>query len=466
MESNKRITKAERALIAQMINDGRTLESIASALGRHPTTISREVKRNRASLNPVKKSRFRRNPCVMRENCKVTKLCSWTGCKKLCSKCSIVFCHERCEDFRLWRCEKQTMWPHSCNRCSWLCTCPEKVRYVYDDVRAEKIATFRVANARRGIDLDASEFEELDNLITPLVKQGQSLYHIHNTNRDEIGVSLATLYNYFDLGLFSARRIDLPRAVRFKKRRHDKSSDEGGFAFKDLEGRTYLDYLSYLTMIAELYGFEEPQTNLDWDVEMDTVIGRVGGKCLLTIVFIESELFLARLIDRKTQKCVVDALAFLERVFKRHRERCVGQGGIWWYFKTILTDRGTEMKDVSGIEQSVCADGLKGYDYAAQRTSLFYCDPYSSWQKPPIEVAHTLLRRVLPKGSSFDDLTQADIDLACSHINSYTRKSLGGATPFEVAPTGFCGDGIYKALGLRVIKARDINLTSGLLAKS
>lgn len=67
-------------------------------------------------------------------------------------------------------------------------------------------------------------------------------------------------------------------------------------------------------------------------------------------------------------------------------------------------------------------------------------------------MAHTLLHRVLPKGSSFDHLTQADIDLICSHINSYSRENLNGAYPLEVAPSGFCGDGLLNALGLKIIK--------------
>jgi IS30 family transposase len=201
----------------------------------------------------------------------------------------------------------------------------------------------------------------------------------------------------------------------------------------------------------------------DWDVEGDTVIGRVGGKCLLTIVFVTSELFLARLLDRKTKDCVVAALDVLERIFKRHQERLVWQGENhpWWFFNTFLTDNGTEMGDFRSMERTV----FKGRYEGMERMLVFYCDPYCSWQKPRIEVAHTLLRRVLPKGTSFDHLTQADIDLVCSHINSYSRQNLNGATPFEVAPPGFYGDGIYKALGLTRIDPDDINLTPGLLTR-
>ena len=75
-----------------------------------------------------------------------------------------------------------------------------------------------------------------------------------------------------------------------------------------------------------------------------------------------------------------------------------------------------------------------------ERLRVYYCDPYCSWQKPRVENAHTLLRRVLPKGTSFDGLTQADVDLICSHINSYPRAELGWRSPFEMLPEWVTGE--------------------------
>lgn len=58
-----------------------------------------------------------------------------------------------------------------------------------------------------------------------------------------------------------------------------------------------------------------------------------------------------------------------------------------------------------------------------QRTQFFYCHPSSPFEKGACEVNHELLRRILPKGTSFDDLTQNDVNLIMSHINSYKRKN-------------------------------------------
>jgi IS30 family transposase len=316
----------------------------------------------------------------------------------------------------------------------------------------------RASAARAGIDLAPQELVALDELVTPLVLQGQSLWHIWATHRDTIGVCPATLYNYLNAGLFGARRLNLPRAVRFRPRHTGKGQGQDR---RDIGKRSYADYLALCAGVAKDLGLSCEYYHDGWDVEFDTVIGRPGGKCLFTIVFVTSELFLARLLDKKTQECAIAAFDWLEKVFRRHVERRVGQpaGRPWWFFNTALTDNGTEMKDFASFERSVFAK------YDDPRCSVFYCDPYSSWQKPRIEVAHTLLRRVLPKGTSFEHLTQTDIDRVCSHINSYARENLMGAYPFEVAPTGFCGDGLYKALGLSVIAPDDINLTPGLLSR-
>lgn len=201
---------------------------------------------------------------------------------------------------------------------------------------------------------------------------------------------------------------------------------------------------------------------LGWDVEFDTVVGRVGGKALLTFCLLPSLLFIARLIDRKDQDCVCAQFDALERVFKRHRERCIGEGGVWWFFSSALTDRGSEMGDFKRLERTLFP--IEGFDgeVVAERCRVFYCDPYASWQKPHIEESHTLLRRVLPKGTSFDGLTQDDVDLVCSHINSYARESLQGATAFSAAPAGFT-DKLASALGLKRIDPDEVCLTPRLL---
>ena len=91
----------------------------------------------------------------------------------------------------------------------------------------------------------------------------------------------------------------------------------------------------------------------------------------------------------------------------------------------ILTDRGGEFKHPDTLECGI--DNIL-------RTSIYYCDPMASWQKPHCEKNHEYIRKICPKTkSTFDRLTQDDVSLMMSHINSANRESLGGLSPFKLA---------------------------------
>lgn len=93
-------------------------------------------------------------------------------------------------------------------------------------------------------------------------------------------------------------------------------------------------------------------------------------------------------------------------------------------FPLILTDRGGEFRHAQKLECS--SDNFI-------RTSIYYCDPMCSWQKPHCEKNHVYIRKICPKGTSFDNMTQKEISLMMSHINSSPRESLGGLTPLALA---------------------------------
>ena len=82
-------------------------------------------------------------------------------------------------------------------------------------------------------------------------------------------------------------------------------------------------------------------------------------------------------------------------------ERVLGAKTFNKLFPVILTDNGSEFSNPKEIEYRDAVPSL--------RTKVFYCDPSSPYQKGACEVNHELIRRILPKGSSFDDLTQEDI---------------------------------------------------------
>jgi len=231
-----------------MINENTPLEVIAGVLGKSATSISREVKRNRIKLGLVSRSKFMRNPCKMRKECKVKGLCKRKWCKKLCAKCEFVFCHEKCEEYVQWYCDVLTRWPYVCNRCKWYSTCPEQ-RYSYKGVRADRTASSRASLSRKGLAIDKTEAARIDKIVTPLLKKRQSPYHIWQNHKEELGFSLATFYTYINAGLFDAGRIDLIRAVKFKPRKKRRFTKDQ----RDLSKRTYHDYL----ILMEAYCDEE-----------------------------------------------------------------------------------------------------------------------------------------------------------------------------------------------------------------
>ena len=271
------------------------------------------------------------------------------------------------------------------------------------------------------------ELRQIDKIITPLIEQGQSPYQII-TNHPELNISVRTLYTYIDLGLFCARNIDLKRKVSFKPRKCHKTQITDRTVFNN---RTYTDFQAL---------------NLKSFTEMDTVhSSRESKKTLLTFFFTKEKLFLAFLMNR----CTTGAVRL---IFDRLEKR-MGTYEFLTVFKYILTDRGSEFGNPDSLETGI--DEI-------QRTSIYYCDPMQSGQKGGLEQAHTMLRMILPKGTSFEFLTQWDVNLIVNHINSTPRESLGGRTPYSVALESF-GEEIMKAFQLRPIDPDEVDLTPKLI---
>ena len=140
---------------------------------------------------------------------------------------------------------------------------------------------------------------------------------------------------------------------------------------------------------------------------MDTVhSSRESNKTLLALFFTQEKLFLAFLLNRCTKGAV-------RLIFDRLEKR-LGTYEFISVFENILTDRGSEFGDPESLETGI---------HGIQRSSIYYCDPMRSGQKGALEQAHTMLRMVLPKGTSFEFLTQWDVNLIVNHINSSTRES-------------------------------------------
>ncbi|MDO5556608.1 MAG: IS30 family transposase [Clostridia bacterium] len=413
MESleNKHLTYEERNFIEIGLNKGRNFTNIAEDLNKNRTTVSREVQRHRFRKNP---SKFNNSGNL----CKYRKECARYDCTK----------KEKCYDEEV--CCRLMGSPYVCNGCGERNGC-RKIKYYYYAKFANDEYSDRLRNTRYGINLSKEEAYEIDKLITPLIKEkNQSISHIYASHPDEIKFSRSTMYKYVELGVFSFKNIDLPRKVRYKKRKeNERQRQRRETAIR--KGRTYEDFKEYIG--------NHPGCSI---VEMDTVEGIKGGKVFLTILLRQSKLMIIRLMEKKNMECV-------GKEFKKIKE-ILGEEIFKNVFEVILTDNGSEFFNPMNIEKNEETGNVVSY--------VFYCDPGASWQKGAIEKNHEYIRYVLPKGSSFNELTQKKTDILMSNINSTSRDSLNGGTPYEAAKLQLNEKNIEK-LGINHINPNNVNLS-------
>ena len=117
------------------------------------------------------------------------------------------------------------------------------------------------------------------------------------------------------------------------------------------------------------------------------------------------------------------------------------------------TDNGHEFQDRQSLEYSKNGE---------VRTRIYYCDPNRSDQKGALEKNHEYIRYVLPKGTSFEKMTDKTTLLLLNHINSEKRDSLNGHSPYEVSRL-LLDNRLHKALGLAEIPADEVTLIPALI---
>ena len=415
-QANKHLTYEERNYIEIGLKEGRNFTQIGKDLNKDRRTISREVQKHRFRKNPKGFNR--------KENlCKHRRECQMFDCSKEKKEC-----YE--EDI----CYKITGVPYVCNGCEDRNKC-RKIKYYYyakfaNDEYEEKLRT-----SRYGINLSKEQGYEIDKLITPLIRaKKQSISHVYANHPDELWFSRTTMYKYVDLGVFSFGNLDLPRKVKYKPRK-ENSKQRIRRETSIRKGRTYKEFNEYIARHSEAS-----------IVEMDTVEGIKGGKVFLTLLFRQSKFMLIYLMEEKTIQCV-------EKAFGKIKET-IGIELFKKAFEVILTDNGSEFLNPLSIEIDKETGELVSH--------VFYCDPGASWQKGAIEKNHEYIRYVLPKKSSFNDLTQEKVNILMSNINSTSRDILNGKTPYE-AVLMLLNENIINELGVTKIMADEVNLSPKLL---
>ena len=383
----KQLTLDNRKMIERYLDEGKTYARIAYDLDVSPSTIMREVRRNRRCEWISRSKGADKTDCEHFKSCKVQTICDFergfyenTCQRKLCKRCSMITCSDICPDY-----EKRICWnvlraPLVCNACEHFARCTLE-RYRYSAGSAQVSAERRNAESRRGFDLTTEHVEYLVKTVRQGLRLGQSVHHIFEAN--DLPCSERTFYRLVEDQSIGVIGIELAKKAKYKKRKHKKDSVAHKRGF--YRNHEYSDYL-------DLSLTERAITT-----EIDTVWGcKKDSKCILSLHRIDLHFQLYLLLEARTAAETVAALDWLESC-------CDGRFSE--FFGLMLADRGSEFDDIEGIERSV-TDGEK-------RCRLYFTDPSRPDQKGSCEKNHVELRKIIPKGTP---LANTRLDRFGNHI--------------------------------------------------
>ena len=399
----------KRKMLSESIKQKMKLQEISDLLKMNPSSISREIKRNRTFQQNYRKG----NRCKKSSECKIKFLCKGKSCKEYCRQCGLGRdCNKLCTSFDLRTCNRLSRFPFVCDGCKSIRSCVIGF-YHYIPTEAEKKAKLNLIESRRGINLTADQFSKIDSQLVEGTKLGQSVEHM--ATYCDFPVSTRTLRRYIDSNITTIKKMDTPRGAVFKPRKQCVSKEHMAQIRNAKEGRDLASFIRYM----------ETQPFLMFS-ELDTVLGKINEpKRLLTIISPITKLFYSVLLPNGKSISIKKAFDHLFTI--------LGRDDYTFMFGVLLTDNGSEFSRPEDIEVDSTGE---------IRSRVFFCNPYSSWQKGSLEVCHELLRRIIPKGSSFLSITPDSVSLINSHINSYTRQEIGGLSSYDLFVNSFGKRGI------------------------
>ena len=387
----------ERKNIEDGLNSRKSINKIAKELNRAHSTILREIDRNKIYSEPSSFNNYNVN-----FNKDLT-------------------------------CEKLSKTPYVCNGCKSRSGC-RKQRWTYYARKANDSYKELISSCRQGISLTEEEIYNINNIIAPLVKKGQTTNHLYINHPEVLNFSKVSFYNYINNGVFEFGPLDFPRIVKHKKRKNKKRRTRQEREI--LIGRKYSDFIEFTS--------KNPNLNI---VEMDTVEGlKTDSKCILTLFWRKSNFMLMFLLENQTTDEVTKVFEYLQQTLFEDDYKKI--------FQVILTDNGPEFYDVLNIECN--------HKTGEQISKVFYCDPGASWQKGGIEKNYEFIGYVLPKKTTFKNLTQNDCLIIANHINSLCRDSLNYNCPFK-AMLFLCDEKTLNVLNMYYIEPDQVQLNQKLL---
>lgn len=311
MKRNKQLKLEDRIKLQVYLEDEIPVSVICKRLGVVKQTIYREIQRN---------SRIKSRNSSLIILCVNLGKCVYTPTGR---------CTRKCEHFIQDQCKKFSRFPFICNKCEKKSTSSYPRRYYYANDAQEK-AERSLTEPRSGIKISKENFNQINEIISPLVEeQGQSLNHILTAHK-EIDISERTLRNWINNGYTDAKNIELPRTVSFKPKKEyihriTKPADV-------ILGRSYRDFNKYCK--------DNPNLLLS---QYDTVEGmKSDNKRILTIHFPSLHFQFGILLESNTPDEVNKKLISL-------REK-LGIENWKRIFPIMLSDNGIEFNKLFELE--------------------------------------------------------------------------------------------------------------------
>ena len=415
MKQKKRLTVDDRINLQACIAKNLSWKETNRILKKNRSTVYRELK-NYYSVRDGKHSCIH---CVKYDECKEMGIVVHQGINYECFEATF--------------CSKLNHFPFVCNACENKQKCNREKRY-YDCINAENRSLKNRVGTRKHKKIPKDDIETINEIVSPLIFKGQSIHHIYETNPVLKTICCErTIRRLIYDRYLEAKAYDLIRYSRFPhKKKHLVHDDHSLKNIERLFKRTYTDLQRYLR--------NHPDARV---VQFDSVIGKREDKyAILTITFPRERFqFGLRIIKSDSESVYGKLHDFFSRLGYRKTKTI---------FPILLADNGIEFNTFHNLEK---------FDI-----KIYFTNPYRSTDKAECERNHEFIRYIIPKGKTLDNLTQEDINIMFSHINSYIRESNQNKTPFELIKERF-GSEFLEFIGIKHVEPNDVVLKPKLLRK-
>ena len=405
--SKGHLSYSERLAIENMLNEGYTIKEIENDIKRDSSIIIREINKHISLVFPSTYNN--QYPCLKYYSCNVKEF----------------DCFKTCKNAEFKSCPKLNKSPHVCNGCDTRTHCRIVKKY-YKAREAHDEYKLKVSECRMGLHYNEWETVILNERLCPLIIRSKSVYHAVTAVNKELNTTFAskTIYRQIKDNYLPIKSSDLPRCRRKKREKLDTN---------------------YKRNIKGCEDYKENNSEAI-EIQMDTVEGikENNAPVLLTLEIVSINFLFIFKIDSQAKDDVIKKLTYFKDL--------IGQKTFDKLMEILLTDNGKEFyigEEILSLSSNI---------------HLFYCHPYSSFEKGSIENNHELIRRIIPKGISLKPYTQKDLNLLCSHINSLFREKLDSKCPFDLIEQYIPLDKI-KELGLSKINSLDVCLIPELLGE-